>query len=322
VASFNFDFPVDARLQAVAMGYKWPDGIADLVLPRVPVDSIVFKWWEAESDDLLRVHNTRVGRKSAPKEIDYKMTEKTAAVEAYGLAAVIPNLDSAPGVAPSWFQPRAAKIKAIMKGVEIDREKRCADLLFNAATYPTGNKETLSGSDQFSDPTSDPLRIIEERMLDMPMLPNTLVFNNRGWREFINNPNVTAQLVPSTSINSPTVNARGPQATMEAVKDRLGVTNIFIGKSKVNTAAPGLTVSRSDMWGNHLAMYLLDPDALSPSAESITFGFSPQYGTRIAGTTPDPKIGLLGGEYVKAGEFITELICASDLGYLFSNIIA
>jgi hypothetical protein len=47
--------------------------------------------------------------------------------------------------------------------IDLRREKMCADLCQNAATFPAGNKVTLSGTDQFTDyDNSDPLAVFED----------------------------------------------------------------------------------------------------------------------------------------------------------------
>ena len=54
----------------------------------------------------------------------------------------------------------------------------------------------------------------------------------------------------------------------------------------------------------------------------ITFGFTAQWGTRIAGAVPDNRIGLRGGQRVRVGESVKELIIAPDLGYFIQNAVA
>ena len=54
----------------------------------------------------------------------------------------------------------------------------------------------------------------------------------------------------------------------------------------------------------------------------ITFGLTAQWMTRIAGSTPDPKIGLLGGQRVRVGEFVKELVVANDVGYFIEDAVA
>jgi hypothetical protein len=321
MGSMNFNFPVNPQLQAVAMAYRWPVGIADLVCPRVPVLAREFEWWLHNPYEELTTASTKIGRKSRLNEVDFGATKKTGGVEDFGLSSPLPYVDTLPGVKPAWYNLRGRKVSGIMKKIELEREKRVADLYFNAATYPSGNKQTLSGTSQFSHADSNPVKLVMDTMNDMIMKPNTFVFNETGWTSFRSNPRVTGALISPDNGNSPVVNATGKMASIQAVKDLFEIDNIFIGKSRINGSKPGQTASINRLWGNHLAMVYLDPDAFTPDAETITFGLTAQYGDRVAGSTPDPDMGLLGGERIKAGEMIKELIIAPDLGYLFSSVV-
>ena len=73
------------------------------------------------------------------------------------------------------------------------------------------------------------------------------------------------------------------------------------------------------LWGNFIAM--IYRDKLANAQSGMTFGFTAQFGNRIAGSMPDPKIGLKGGQRVRVGESVKELITANDLGYLLSDVV-
>jgi len=47
-----------------------------------------------------------------------------------------------------------------------------------------------------------------------------------------------------------------------------------------------------------------------------------EYGSRFAGTIPEPKVGLRGAERVRVGESVKELVTAADCGYLFDAAVA
>jgi hypothetical protein len=54
----------------------------------------------------------------------------------------------------------------------------------------------------------------------------------------------------------------------------------------------------------------------------ITFGATAEYGTRIAGSMDEPKVGLRGATRVRTGESVKELITAADCGYYIQDCIA
>jgi hypothetical protein len=53
-----------------------------------------------------------------------------------------------------------------------------------------------------------------------------------------------------------------------------------------------------------------------------TFGFTAQWGSKVAGSIEDKDIGMRGGARVRVGESVAEVLCANDLGYFFQNAVA
>jgi hypothetical protein len=69
-----------------------------------------------------------------------------------------------------------------------------------------------------------------------------------------------------------------------------------------------------------MAALFISPDAAD--ADQPTFGFTAEFGTRIAGTMDEPKMGLRGSVRVRVGESVKEVIAASASGYYFENAVA
>jgi hypothetical protein len=106
----------------------------------------------------------------------------------------------------------------------------------------------------------------------------------------------------------------------EQLAELLEVDQILVGQGWINTAARGQTPNYARVWGKHIAM--LYRDTLAGPQRGTTFGFTGQFGTRIAGNTPDPNIGMRGGVVNRVGWSLKELISAPDLGYLITNAVA
>jgi hypothetical protein len=96
---------------------------------------------------------------------------------------------------------------------------------------------------------------------------------------------------------------------------------VLVGRAMINTAKPGQTATLSRVWGNHFAMMHMNPLA-SLRGNGITFGATAEYGTRIAGSMDEPKVGLRGATRVRTGESVKELITAADCGYYIQDCIA
>lgn len=316
----NFPFPIQQQLTAIALAYSNRSYIADLVLPRVPVGSREFKWLQLNRDEMFTVPETMVGRKGVPSEVQFGGTEQPGFVKDYGLDDLVPNEDI--DSAPPGYDPIGRAVEGVSELIALDREKRTADLVFSLNSYPSANRTTLSGTSQWSDYTnSDPYTAIQTALDGMLMRPNTGVIGRLSWSRLRVHPKITAALAPSSAGNSGTSNAQGAPASLQAVADLLELDQILVGESWVNSAKPGQTASIARVWGKHMAFLHLNPIA-SIRGNAISFGYTAEYGNRVSGSIPEPKVGLRGAQRVRVGESVNEIVAASDVGYFFQNIVA
>jgi hypothetical protein len=320
MANMNFPFPIQSELTAITLAYQNRRLIADEVLPRTPVPSREFKWLQMGRDQMFTVPETAVGRKGQPNEVEFGGTETAGFVRDFGLDDVVPNEDLES--APAGFDPLGTAVTGISELVALDREKRVADLIFNLNTYPSANRATLSGTSQWSDySNSDPYTAIQTALDGMLMRPNIGVIGRLAWSRLRVHPKITAALAPSAIGNTSTSNAAGQPATLQAVADLLELDQIIVGEAFINTAKPGQTASLSRCWGKHMAFLHQNPVA-TIRGNAVTFGFTAEWGNRVAGSMPEPKAGLRGAQRVRVGESVNELIVANDVGYYFQNIVA
>jgi hypothetical protein len=308
----NAPFPIQPDLTAIATRYRNPSLIADMVLPRVPVGKREFKYFAFTQGDTFTIPDTKVGRKSKPTEVEFGMTETPSQTFDYGLEDPIPQDDILN--APANYDPRGRAVEGLTDLILLDREKRTADLVFNTNTYGSGNKTTLSGTSQWNDFTnSDPIGVITGAMDAMIMRPNVAVFGRAVWTKLSQHPKIIKAVYGYANDSG--------IATRQQVAALLELSEILVGESWINTAKKGQTVSLSRVWGKHAA--LLHRDGLADTrGNRTTFGFTAEFGQRVSGSIPDPNIGLRGGERVRVGESVRELIVAADLGYLVIDAVA
>lgn len=318
-------FVVQPALTAVALTYRNQNYIADSVLPRVPVGSPQFKWSQFALADSFTIPDTRVGRKSQVNEIDWTATEQTSSVVDYGLQDAVPQSDimaaqaaqSAAGVMP--IDPRMRATELLTELIALDREQRVASIVFAAATYPVANRTTLSGTGQWSDrANSDPVTALLNA-LDVPVMrPNTLVLGQQTWTQLRMHPRVTAAVFPGGG----NATGGGSAIARQALADLLEIDEVIVGQGWANAAKPGQTPSLARLWGKHAALIYRAP-VIASAENSMTFGFTAEFGTRIAGTVErDSSIGLRGGDRVRVGESVREVIAANDVAFLFQNAVA
>jgi len=307
-------FPVSARLTAIALAYRNPDValIADDVLPRTPTAE-EFRWLKYDLAQGFTVPDTRVGRKSMPNQVDFQATDETSRVEDHGLDDWVPNRDIEIAAAQGeGIDPEGMATQYLSNLVQLAREQRVAALVHNSASYPVAQVSTLSGTSQWSHADSDPTVAISNA-LDVPVMrPNIGAIGQQAWTVLRRHPKLV-QAVKGT-------NQGAGQITRQEFCDFFEIQQLNVGASFVNSAKRGQTASLARVWGKHLSLIYRDR-AAGPQA-GVTFGFTAQFGDKIAGSLADERVGLTGSTLVRSGERVKEIVCAPDVGFFFQNAVA
>jgi len=298
-------FPTDPALVAITIAYRNAAYIADSVLPRVIVAKQEFKWWSYPTAESFARPDTKVGRRSAPNEVELTATEQTDSTDDYGLDDPIPQADI--DNAPANYRPVDRATVQLTDYTLLDREVRTAGKVFNAANYSAGNKITLSGTSQFSDfANSDPLGVIMDGLDACLIRPNIMTIGQAAYSKVAQHPNIV-KAVNGTSGDSGI-------ARRAAIAELFELEEVLVGQSRLNTAKKGQVAALSQIWGKHISLSFRDRNA--DTRNGITFGFTAQWGTRIAG------VEARGGQRVRVGESVKEVIVAPDVGYLITDAVA
>ena len=313
-------FPINAELSAIAIAFSNPGEhlIADKVLPRIPTPQ-KFKYTKYSPEQGYTVPDTKIGRKSEPNMVDFGGTDIPAETVDYGLDDLVPMSEQTAFEAmpkPSTggpLSPLALSTMMLTNLVQLDREIRVAGTVFNASNFSTTNQSTLSGTSQWSDKVnSDPANAILNAM-DVPLVrPNKMVIGQAAWTQLRQHPKI-AQAIGKSAQGAGVV-------AIEQVAELLELDEIIIGRGFVNIAKKGQVPNFVRVWGKHVA--LLHIDGLAAQMSQPTFGWTAQFGTRIAGELPSPQTGLRGGVRLRVGESVQEVIVSTDAGYFFQNVVA
>lgn len=312
-------FTVSPTATAVAVGYTQSDLVADQVLPRVDVATQNFSYSVYNKEDGFTVPETEVGRKGKPNEVEFGSSDQTAQTVDQGLDTPIPNSDvlNYQGARANgntrMVDPRLRATRALTQCLLTRREKRVADLVTNPANYGVDNKIVLSGSSQWSDyANSDPSRAIPDVLDSMFMRPTNLVMGRRVWSYLSRHPKICAAVFKNGTNNG--------KVTLAQFAELFEMNELpIIGEGWMNTAVKGQPVNMQRIWGNDLLAFYRDMNA--DTEFGITFGFTAQFGDRVAGSIVDPDMGIRGGERQRVGESVKELLIASDLAYLWKNAV-
>ncbi len=303
-------FPIDPHLTAIAIGYRNLSLIADSVLPRVPVGKAEFKWWKFDLGQGFTVPTTTVGRTSQPNQIDFDADEETSSTNDYALDAPVPQSDI--DNAPANYDPLGRATERVSDIILLDREVRTSKEVFNPANYPVGNKENLAAADQWDNDASKPIKKIVAALDKMIMRPNVAVLGRKTATALRQNPSVVKAW-------NGTLGEDG-LVPLDFLRGLLELDEIVVGSAFVNIARPGQKPVLVRAWANHAAF--IYRNLLADSQGGVTFGFTAQFGNRISGVITDPDMGMRGGQRVRVGEAVRELIVAQDCGYFFQNAVS
>lgn len=312
-------FTVQPRLTQIAMAVKPQGMVADLVCPRVPVEAEKFIYTKMTTDEAFTIPNTRVGRTSEPNTVEFGGVDVTDSTEDYGLDDIVPNKDvkNAQG---TNYDPMAAATERTALLVELAREQRVASLYFDAATYASTLRSTLSGASQWSDPASDPVTAILTMFDSMLVRPNIGVLGQAVWTKLRMHPKVVAAVLGASGTGA-SEKAAGVLAR-RAVAELLELDDIVVGQAFYNGSKKGQAATYSRLWGKHAAFLRIERSVRDPRGALPTFAFTAQWGERIGATLAEPKVGLEGSTRVRVGERIKELVAFQQAGCFFQNAVA
>lgn len=252
---------IDPILTTVVQGYKNQDFVGSVLFPRVPVAVSGGKVIEFGKEHFL-AYQTQRAPGGATKRISFGYLGKPYALENHALEAPVPreymrDASKVPGIN---LGTRAVNL--VMRAEGLGLEIQQAALATDASLYGANNKITLSGTDKFSDGTSD----IEGTFDDAKeavrsscgMYPNVALFGPKAFRATKRHPKVKEQFkyVSDKSV------------TADMLAEFLELDRVSVGKSVKATDAGVM----SDVWGNFIVLAYV-PSAPS-QAEEPSYGYT------------------------------------------------
>ncbi|RYB02031.1 capsid protein [Lichenibacterium ramalinae] len=315
----RFPFQADPILTALVVSYRNPQAsyIADDFLPRTPVGGERFGWQRMPLGQSITVPETRVGRTGRPNVVEFEGTRETSETVDYGLDTPIPQTDVDEATALrtrglSTYDPEQVATLTLADLMLVDREVRVAKIGQDPTNY--AGSAVLPPASMFDDyADSDPIKTIQGAISAYRFFEyNTMTMGFRVFTQLRSHPKI---------VNAVKGNVTGSGiVSQEELRQLFGMDKVLVGKSFVNTARPGQPVQLTRVWGNNLALTYVNKAA--NVQDPSTFGMTAQFGTRIAGSIPDPNIGIRGGMKIRVGEQVRELVTAPDAGYLIQNCVA
>lgn len=208
------------------------------------------------------------------------------------------------------FPLEAHATNVVTEGIQLRREKSCADLAQNAANYAAGNKITLSGTDQFTDGTnSDPEGVLSDGKSAIRKKiakdANTLIIPQVSWDVMKRHPKLR-ELLATTSKRL---------VRKEDLQDIFEVENIVIAASYYATDD---TDDFAEIWQDNIVLAYVPP--AQANIERTMYDPSYGYTIRKKGSlqmdkrTEDGKI-----ELVRQTDIYRPYLLGAEAGYLISD---
>ncbi len=304
-------FTVNPELVNVAVAYKNARFIADEVFPRVPVSKAEFKYMTYPAGEGMTLPDTRVGRKGKVNKTSFTGVEATGSCQDYGLEDDIPYDDIAN--APANYDPLGHSTEYLTHLILTDREVRAAAAAFTYTNYGSSNRTNVGAGTRWTATAGTPVAQILAAIDSCVIRPNYAVIGRAAFSILAQNQDIIA----AVNRNSGTKGI----ATRRAIADLFELEDLFVGESFYNTAKKGQTVTLARAWGKSMLVYYREP--LAGTRQGVTFGYTAQFGERVALTRDNPEIGLKGGITIRVGESVTEVMTATDLcGHLLYDVVA
>ena len=303
----QFPFSTQPHLLAVAQGYVHQDLIADQILPRVRTGKKEFRYVRMEVNERLSLTKTAVSRKGRPGEIYFQQNEALGTTVDYALDSTVPQDDI--DHAGEQFDPMANTVAGLTELLLLDREVRTAALLADSSQY--AQHKQVDDAEKLDKANGDPIELIGDASEQLLHRPNVMVIGQAAWKALSRHP----KIVKAVHQNEGDTGI----ASQEAVSRLFDLDSVLVGRGWYNDAHRGQAANIRRIWGNDIV--LMYRNANANLGMTSTFGITAQYRDRLAGSISDQNVGMRGGQRVRVGESVRELIIDPSAGYLLKGVL-
>jgi hypothetical protein len=260
---------IDPILTEVARGYRSPKAaIANLLFPIVSVAARGGRILAFGPDDFKLVSTVRAPG-AATKRVQFGYSSTPFSLVDHRLEGSVPmELQEEAQAVPGLSLTQSAVVR-VQNMMALEREKAAADLARNDALYGSNNKETLSGTDQWSDPDSDPFTAINDAKevirSQTGEYPNVLAMGPKVLTGLRSNPKVLDRL--STASDR-------PPATLAQLQALFELERIVAGEAVYHDGT-----QFHDVWGKDAVLAYTTPASMQEMG-SPNFGYTYQLSER------------------------------------------
>lgn len=261
---------VDPILTAVARGWRQPGGfIAPSLFPTVMVNARAGKIIRFTADD-FKLYNTLRAPGANTDRVQFGRALGEFALLDHSLEGAIPVEIQEEALAVPGINEATTVIRQVQNIMDLGREKEAADIARNAASYPVGNKVTLTGTARWDTTTGTPLADVaaarEAIRVKTGFYPNVAVMPPKVIASLKTHPTIVDRM-KYTNPNVPTLDLL--QGLME-IPRILDGSSVFLADGGSVT-----TPSFTGVWGTDVVLAYVDVTGLAGRG-SPSYGYTYQ----------------------------------------------
>lgn len=302
----------DTFLSNMSVQYANDAYIGERLVTTVPVAKRSDKYAVYPQRERFEYPDDRLGDRSHANEISESRSSGSYSVLDYGFQNFVSQdtLDNQDPV----FDEMVDLVEAINEGIAFKREIRIASLLTTASNYASGNSTTLSGSSQWDQAGSNPIKDIQTAI--------SSCFTGPGATDLVGfcSLNVFNVLSRHEDILDNLKYTRGGLVSREELARYFGLSDLLVGAARKQTANEGQTASYSRIWGLDFGVVRVSRRASRRSAHFASlFRLN---GDPVTTEWFDPSAGKAGGHYAKVGVSEDLKVVADATGYIIKAAVS
>lgn len=303
---------VDPILSAVARGYISPAaGVANALFPLIDVGARAGRIIAFGKEDFFKVNTVRAPG-SNTKRVQFGYAAEGFSLLDHSLEGGVPielmqEANAVPGI-----NLAANAVRSVQNQMALERETEASGIALNAANYDTANKVTLTGTDRWDNPASDPFADINEARqiirAQTGVKPNKLILGPKVLSALRSHPKVLGRL--STAADQ-------PPATMAQLQALFEVDEVVEGESVYFDEANQVFV---DVWGTYAVLAYTTPRSMQEMG-SPSFGYTYRLSGMPQVEPPyyerNPKTW-----YYPVTDVYKAVLTGKSAGFLFSTVVS
>lgn len=301
---------VDPVYTAVARGYRSPKAsVANVLFPVVQVGTRAGRILSFGPDDFRLVSTARAPGANT-KRVQFGFTGENFSLVDHRLEGAVPvelqqEAEAVPGI-----DLGSNAVRRVLNQMALEREKQAADLARNPAKYAASNKETLSGTSQWSNPASDPFTDIMDAKEVIRgttgEMANVLELAPKVLTALRTHPKVLDRL--STASDR-------PPATIQQLQALFELQQIVVGEAVYHDGS-----KFQDVWGKDAILAFTTPASMQEMG-SPNFGYT--YQLQDGPTAEEPYLGRNENTwYYPVSDAYQPVLVGASAGFLFKDAVA